>query len=244
MGNGLLVDTTRYNLPAIRVAADITYAAFRAIPEYITHGINERQLAWRMGRLLQSGGSHKRAFPVIVAFGENAAEPHHVPTSRKLQFGDIVKIDAGAVYDNMRGDVTRTYLYHRSKTVPSVKFKRRYQAVLAAQHKAMPFFTAGTIGSDIDKVARQYLRSKKMHTLFIHSLGHGVGRAIHQPPWITPSRRGNRPLRVGEVVTNEPGIYQVGWGGIRIEDMVEITRSGPKVMGDASSQYEDILISE
>ncbi len=228
----------RYNLPALRKAADSTYAAFRDIKRYISPGMNERQLAWRMGRLLEEHGSQKRAFPVIVAFGESAATPHHVPTSRRLQVGDMIKIDAGAVYNDMRGDVTRTY--HLGK--PSSTFANRYQAVLDAQRKAFPKFTAGRLGKEIDAVARKYLESKRMNTLFIHSLGHGVGRAIHQPPFITPSKSGMRPLQVGEVVTNEPGVYEEGWGGIRIEDMIEITKAGPQWMGEAPKTLRDITL--
>lgn len=239
MANGLRADSQRYNLPALREAARITYAAFRDLPTYIVIGIGERQLAWRMGRLLERHGSQHRAFPVIAAFGEQAAEPHHVPTQRKLKLGDMVKVDAGAVYNVMRGDVTRTYFVG----TPNKMFTRRYQAVYTAQQKAFPHYIVGNTGQYIDNIARSHLRSKGLQELFIHSLGHGVGRAIHQPPWITPSSRGTRQLRQGEVITNEPGIYESGWGGIRIEDMVEVTARGPRWLGKAPSQLRDIIIT-
>ena len=200
--------------------------------------MTERQLAWRMGRLLEQFGSERRAFPVITAFGEQAAEPHHKANGRRLQAGDIIKVDAGAVYHTMRGDVTRTWFYG----VPGPEFIRRYQAVYAAQHKAFSHMRAGRSGASVDAVARTYLRSLGLDKLFVHSLGHGVGRAIHQPPFLTPRRKGQRLLAVGEVVTNEPGVYQPGWGGIRIEDMVEITARGPKWLGQAPSRFEDIVL--
>lgn len=220
-------------------AADSTYAAFREIRNYFVSGIRERQLAWRMGRLLEKYGSEKHAFPVIVAFGEQAAEPHHVPGSRALRIGDAIKIDAGAVVRNMRGDVTRTYFYG---SAPPKKFVQRYEAVYGAQQAAFPYYRVGKTGQEIDAIARNYLRTRRLHTLFIHSLGHGVGRAIHQPPWISPSRRGQRPLRVGEVITNEPGVYEPGWGGIRIEDMLEVTTGKPRWLGQAPRKLKEIII--
>lgn len=228
------------NSTHIRKAADITYAAFREIKQYVRVGMRERQLAWRMGRLLVSHGSRKHAFPVIVAFGEQAAEPHHVPGARSLRVGDMIKIDAGAVWHDMRGDVTRTYFFGKA---PSRKFIQRYEAVYEAQRIAFAHYRAGRTGQQIDAVARNYLRTRRLDKLFIHSLGHGVGRAIHQPPWITPSvQRGSRPLRVGEVITNEPGVYESGWGGIRIEDMLEVTARGPKWLGYAPKQLRQIII--
>lgn len=228
----------RYNLTACRQAAAITYRAFRTIPQYIHDGITEQQLAWRMGWLLRQSGSQQRAFPTIVAFGSNAATPHHKPTNRALQIGDMIKIDAGGVYQQMRGDVTRTFFYGQ----PNKKSVQRYQAVLQAQQLAFQQYDAGATGADIDKVARQYLHRQKLGHLFIHSLGHGVGRAIHQPPFLTSRSKGERVLRVGEVVTCEPGVYEPGWGGIRIEDMVEITARGPKWLGEAPKQLPEIII--
>ncbi len=228
----------RYNLPALRRAAAMTYQAFQGIAEYIEEGITERQLAWRMGHLLRKAGSHKRAFRTIVAFGEQAAEPHHWPNSRVLRPGDMIKIDAGAVYNDMRGDITRTYFLGK----PDQKFIKRYEAVYSAQQKAFPYYKAGNTGREVDAIARKYLQQKRLHTLFIHSLGHGVGRAIHQLPWVTCNRRGDNVLQVGQVVTNEPGVYEREWGGIRIEDMIEITKAGPKWMGQAPSKLKDVVI--
>lgn len=227
-----------YNLPACRQAANTTYAAFREITYWIRLGIRERQLAWRMGRILEDHGSEKLAFPVIVAFGENAAQPHHVPTARALCIGDMIKIDAGGVVKSMRGDVTRTYFFGK----PTQKFIKRYQAVYTAQHKALSHFKPGNTGQHIDAVARNYLQSQRLGKLFMHSLGHGVGRAIHQAPWITPGKRGKNSLKIGQIVTNEPGIYEKGWGGIRIEDMLEITAKGATLLGEASSKLSDIIL--
>ena len=228
----------RYNLPACRRAAAITYAAFRSLPQYIVVGMTERQLAWRMGRLLASFGSQQRAFPVIAAFGEQAAQLHHVPTSRRLKVGDMIKVDAGGVYHHMRGDVTRTFFFGK----PPAIFVRRYLAVLEAQQRAFTYMWAGHTGQVVDAMAREYLRQRGLHRLFRHGLGHGVGRAIHQPPFLTPKQKGRRRLQVGDIVTNEPGVYQVGWGGIRIEDMVEITRRGPRWLGQAPRQLRQITL--
>ncbi len=228
----------RYNLLACRRAAGITYQAFCAIPHYVYTGISERKLAWRMGWLLRKFGSEQRSFPTIVAFGSHAATPHHQPTERCLQAGDIIKIDAGGVWQQMRGDVTRTFFYG----IPTQKFIRRYQAVLQAQQLAFPYYRIGCTGQQIDQVARNYLHQQKLAKLFIHSLGHGVGRAIHQPPFMSSTSKGQRVLALGQVLTNEPGIYEAGWGGIRIEDMLEITSRGPKWLGQAPKQLQQIIL--
>lgn len=229
----------RYNLPACRRVADITYAAFAQLPRYIVPGITEHQLAWRMGQLLRAKGSQQRAFPVIAAFGSSAAEPHHRCTSRRLKIGEMIKVDAGGVYQHMRGDVTRTYFLGK----PTTTFSQRFNAVLKAQQLAFAQIKAGHTGNQVDAAARNYLRSQKLHVHFIHSLGHGVGRAIHQPPFLSPSHKGQRVLNVGEVVTDEPGIYEAGWGGIRLEDMVEITKQGGRWLGQPVQSIRQITLS-
>ncbi|MFA6474801.1 MAG: M24 family metallopeptidase [Patescibacteria group bacterium] len=227
-----------YNLPACRKVARITYRAFRFLPRYIVIGITEKQLAWRMGRLLTEAYSEQRAFPVIAAFGSSAAEPHHKPTSRRLQLGDMVKVDAGGVYQHMRGDVTRTYFMG----APTSLFRTRFYAVLQAQRLAFKKIKPGVTGNVVDQVARQYLQSQHLDKLFIHGLGHGVGRAIHQPPFLSPSRRGRRLLQIGDVITDEPGVYEPGWGGIRLEDMVEVTKAGGKWLGEPVRGIDEIII--
>lgn len=238
MGSGLKNNNGRYNLQACRQAAHITYYAFAKLPRYIIPGITERQLAWRMGRLLAAEGSQQRAFPVIAAFGSSAAEPHHKCTSRRLKPGEMIKVDAGGVFDLMRGDVTRTYFLGK----PTAIFTKRFNAVLKAQELAFKQIKPGNSGQQVDAAARDYLRSQKLHLQFVHSLGHGVGRAIHQPPFLTPSRKGKRLLKVGEVVTDEPGVYEAGWGGIRLEDMVEVTVKGGKWLGRPVQSIQQITL--
>ncbi|EKD79464.1 MAG: hypothetical protein ACD_41C00064G0009 [uncultured bacterium] len=228
-----------YNLPACRQAAHLTYAAFLRLPQFIVPGITEQQLAWRMGQLLRAQGSEKRAFPVIAAFGSNAAEPHHKCTSRRLKTGEMIKVDAGAVYRDMRGDVTRTYFLGK----PTAVFTKRFKAVLKAQQLAFKKIKPGVSGNTVDAAARDYLRRQKLHGHFIHSLGHGVGRAIHQPPFLTSRSKGKRLLQVGEVVTDEPGVYEAGWGGIRLEDMVEVTATSGKWLGQPVRNIQEIILS-
>lgn len=237
MANGM-TSGIRYNLSACRRAAGITYAAFTKVSSYIVLGMTERQLAWRMGQLLRAAGSVKLAFPVIAAFGSNAAEPHHKCTSRRLKIGEMIKLDAGAVYQDMRGDVTRTFFLGK----PTAVFHQRFNAVLKAQQLAFKKIKPGVSGNEVDAAARNYLRRQHLQGYFIHSLGHGVGRAIHQPPFLTPKHQGRRLLQVGEVVTDEPGVYEPGWGGIRLEDMVEITRTGGRWLGETIKSIQQIIL--
>lgn len=185
--------------------------------------MTERQIARLVGALLRDEGAEKLAFPTIAALTENAAEPHHKPTDRVARAGDLLVLDMGGVYNGMRADMTRTLFFGKPRPV----FVQWYNAVLQAQMRAYRGVRAGRTGESIDRIAREYLRSQALSRYFIHSLGHGVGRAIHQPPWLSP-RKGSTILRVGDAVTIEPGVYLVGTGGVRIEDTCWVLQYGAR----------------
>ncbi|USN53528.1 MAG: M24 family metallopeptidase [Candidatus Nomurabacteria bacterium] len=187
-------------------------------------GLSERQVSRLLRRLLLSEGLDRRAFPFIVAASEQAAEPHHVPNGRVLQAGDSIKIDFGVTYESWKTDITRTVFLGK----PSAEQKALYTLVLRAQERAAQKLRPGIPARDIDDICRGVIAKAGFGKFFIHSTGHGVGRAIHEPPYLTPSRRGNRLLAVGDVVTIEPGIYIKDKIGIRIEDMYEITATGAR----------------
>ena len=160
------------------------------------------------------------SFEPIVSFGKNTANIHHEPGKTKLKKGDIVMFDFGCTVNHYCSDMTRTYFWGE----PSVKQKKVYLDVLEAQHRALEKIKKGERKAKvIDKVARGFL-NKKYKNNFKHGLGHGVGTVIHEWPNFKPKSEDVIPA--GCVMTVEPGIYLKDFGGVRIEDMILITKNG------------------
>ena len=136
----------------------------------------------------------------------------------------MVVVDCGFDYKGYATDMTRTFFIGK----PNKKFKKVYAAVLAAQKQAMVAIKEDMPAADIDKVARDLLDKAGLGKYFKHSLGHGVGRLVHERPRL--SAKSKEILKSGMVVTVEPGVYIPGWGGIRIEDMVLVKPKGCEVL--------------
>lgn len=177
----------------------------------------------------------KPAFPLIVASGKRSANPHARPSKKVIKNGEQVIIDLGVKYKGYCSDITRTFLVGR---VPSV-LKNVFRVIKNAQKRAIKAIKAGVSCREIDLITRHYIQkqcsqfcplswSKCRGDCFIHSTGHGVGKKVHQEPRISLKNR--KKLKPGMVITVEPGIYFKGWGGVRIEDMVLVTKRGGKVL--------------
>jgi len=173
---------------------------------------------------MRQNGADALAFESIVAFGENAAEPHHHPTDRDLRQGDVVKLDFGALYRGYHSDMTRTVAFG---PVPD-ELREIYDLVRAAQQAGIDAVRAGIAGGEPDAASRKVIADAGRGEAFSHSLGHGVGLEIHEGP--TLRAKGEDELPAGAVVTVEPGVYVPGLGGVRIEDMVEVTADGCRPM--------------
>lgn len=176
------------------------------------------------------------AFKPIVAFGRNSATPHHSPTKRKLKIGDIVKIDLGFRVNGFCSDMTRTFF----TSEPSDFQKEIYNLILAAQKIGIRKTRIGISGQDLDKIARDFLKRKGFDKNFIHSLGHGLGRRIHQNPKISPKSKSI--LQIGDTITIEPGLYFPGKFGVRIEDTILIKKNGAEILTHASKKLKILKI--
>ena len=205
----------------ITSAADIATAAMFEVAPMLVAGVSEREirdeLEYRMRRLGADGPSYE----TIVASGPtNAALPHARPTSRQLVEGDTVVIDVGALVAGYHSDMTRTFVVGE----PSDEQQRWYDLVVASQAEGLDAVVEGARVSDIDRACRAVFEDAGLADLFVHGTGHGVGLDIHEEPFLGSS--GDAELVAGDVVTVEPGLYRVGTGGIRIEDLVVVTSDG------------------
>lgn len=188
----------------------------------LKNGVTEIAIAEFVMARFTKYGAPILSFSPIVSFGENTANIHHEPGKTKLKKGDIIMLDFGCTVNHYCSDMTRTFFWGEPKT----KQKKIYESVLKAQELALNKIQKGERrGKIIDKVARDFL-NKKYKNKFLHGLGHGVGTVIHEWPNFKPKSEDVIPS--GCVMTVEPGIYFKSFGGVRIEDMVLITKNGYK----------------
>jgi len=205
-------------LELVRKAGELTSEGMKVAFEAVKPGVREYDVAAEIEYAMRRKGSWGTAFETIVASGVRSAFPHGGCTERKIQKGDLVVVDIGAAYQCYRSDMTRTIVAGK----PSAKQKKICEIVRLAQEKAFQAVKPKARARDIDAVARKVIEDAGYGEYFVHGLGHGVGLEIHEPP--TLSQESKDGLRTGNVVTIEPGIYIVGFGGIRIEDTVLVRR--------------------
>ena len=228
LGDNTLDETLRdmravkseYELSLIKKAQDFTDKTFTYICERIAEGRTEREVMLDMEFYMRGLGSEGVSFDFIVVSGKNSSLPHGVPTNKKIQKGDFITMDFGAVSEGYRSDMTRTV------AVGSVSDEQRhiYDTVLRAQTAAIDAVKAGLVCRDIDKIARDIIAGEGYGDCFGHGLGHSVGIEIHEMPAF--NTRCETILKHGTVMTVEPGIYLEDKFGVRIEDMVYVTEKG------------------
>lgn len=209
-------------LSLIARAQELTDDAYERVTAKLVEGVTEKAVALELEHAMRLAGADGIAFESIVAFGENAAEPHHGPKDRPLTAGDIVKLDFGCVVEGYHSDMTRTVAFGE----PSAELREVYDVVLRAQQAGIEALRPGVTGGAADAAARDVIREAGYGDRFGHSLGHGVGLEVHEGPGLR--RESTDVVPEGSVVTVEPGIYLPGIGGARIEDMVVVEADGAR----------------
>ena len=215
----------------IRKAVALTDKAFNWILSRVEPGRTERDIALDLEFHMRRNGAEEAAFEPIVGSGPLSAHIHHTPSDRELEKGDLVLFDFGARVDGYCADLTRTVVLGAATD----EQRTRYELVLKAQQAGIEAARPGAAGKEVDAAARDLIANAGHGARFGHGLGHGVGLEVHEAPRLATVSED--VLQPGDVVTIEPGVYDVGGpGGIRIEDCVVITDSGCEVLGAAPKQ--------
>jgi Xaa-Pro aminopeptidase len=223
-------------LAYMRKAGEQADAGMKKAFETMTAEITEYEIAAEASYAMRRKGADDYAFPFIVASGPRSAYPHAGVTDRKLENGDFVTIDMGARYRGYCIDLTRTFILGE----PTIKQLEIYNAVYNANMAAFPYYKEGSRGIEVDKVSRDIIEHAGYGEYYIHGLGHGIGLEVHEPPSI--SQNSKDTLVSGNVASNEPGIYIHGYGGVRIEDSVNITEGHPIALTKFPKEIEHVII--
>lgn len=213
-----------WEIEKISCAAKIADDAFQSLLCAMREGMTEKQAAWLLESAMREGGAEAMSFDPIVAAGENGAKPHAIPTDRALRRGDLVVMDFGCKFEGYCSDMTRTVAIGRLDD----RCREIYDVTLRAQEAALSALKPGKTGAQVDRVARDIIKSAGYGAYFGHGLGHGVGLEIHELPRLTPTKAGEAALCENHIVTVEPGIYLPGVAGVRIEDLCVVTKQGAR----------------
>lgn len=211
-------------LAAIKRSVLLNEAVFTQIYPTITPGQTEIEIALALENAMRLMGAERPSFDTIVASGPNAAHPHAVPSHRPLAVGETIVIDMGLVLAGYCSDMTRTIVLG----APDSHTVNLFRLVREAQRAGLAALRPGVAGREVDSAAREVIKKAGYGACFGHSLGHGVGLAVHEAPAL--SSRNTKLLRPGMVVTIEPGVYVQGWGGVRLENMAVVTETGHEVL--------------
>jgi Xaa-Pro aminopeptidase len=221
---GLRMLKSDTEVQTVRTAVLLNSEALEQGLKHVKPGMTEIDLAAEIEFRMRRLGADGPSFETIVASGPRTALPHARPTAREIQPNQLLLIDMGATVAGYASDMTRTFAVGSL----SAKAKRIYHAVLESQLAAIDAIRPGVTANAVDQAARRVLRRCGYDKLFIHSTGHGLGLEIHEGPRI--GKRVPQLLESGMVITVEPGVYEEGLGGVRIEDTVVVTPAGHDVL--------------
>lgn len=218
-------------LEALRKAAQLTWKGYRRVVDLLEEGISEEELAFEFEIFCRKHGASGLSFSPIIAFGKNSAYPHYRAGKSRLKTGDVVLIDVGAIVDHYHGDMTRIFHFG-----PSDERILQLEAIVKqAKQKAIDHIRPGIPLKELDQIVREEFDEAHVKQLYIHSLGHGLGLETHEFPKVRfDGEDKDVRLSPGMVITIEPGLYQAGIGGVRLEDMILVTATG----------YENLSLGE
>ncbi len=201
-------------------AQRIAEKAYLEVLDFIKVGVSEHDVAAFLEYKMKLLGGEGESFDTVVVSGKNSAKPHGVPCGKPIESGDFVTMDFGATFGGYHSDMTRTV----AVGFATDKMQLVYDTVLKANIEVAKSIKSGMLCSEADKIARNVIESKGFGEYFTHSLGHSVGLEVHESPSLSPKSK--EILVVGNIVTDEPGIYIENEFGVRIEDMLLVKGNG------------------
>lgn len=204
----------------IQKAIQIAEQAYEYILGFIKPGMTEIEVANELDFYMRKHGASGVSFDTIVASGVRSAMPHGVASDKVIEQGDMITIDFGCYYNGYVSDMTRTFAMGE----PAEELKKIHAIVLEANKKVTEQARAGMTGAEVDAIARDYITAQGYGDYFGHSTGHGIGLEVHEGPGV--NSKNDKQLVENNVITNEPGIYIPGLGGVRIEDDLVIKKDG------------------
>ena len=199
----------------IKKSLSIAEKGIKHIVSLLKPGVTEKELALEFEFFTRKNSADSVSFPPIIAFGKNSAIPHHAPSGRKLRKGDLILVDAGVKYRGYCSDLTRCIAFCIMKP-HLISIKNHYNTVKNAKKAGANMYKNGLLIGKAEEKARNYLKKKGLNSYFTHSLGHSLGIAVHEAPYVRLKERSR--FRNNMVFTCEPGIYLDNKYGIRIED--------------------------
>ncbi|MCI5775736.1 MAG: aminopeptidase P family protein [Aerococcus sp.] len=217
-------------IATITKACEIADEAFQYILGYIEPGITEIEVANALDFKMRELGASKVSFETIVASGYRSAMPHGVATHKKIQRNELVTLDFGCYYEGYVSDMTRTIAVGDVVS----QLKDIYRIVQEANQKVREQAKPGMMGRELEHIARDYIASAGYGEQFGHSLGHSIGLEIHEEP--NANLHSEDILKVNQLITDEPGIYIAGLGGVRIEDDLLFTEDGCRTLTHSSRE--------
>jgi len=211
----------------IEAACAIADAALAVVAPQLQDGPTEASFALELDTEMRRQGADDLSFETIVAAGPNGSRPHHTPSQRPIERGDLVVIDFGALVDGYHSDMTRTIAVGGAEALDDTQ-SRMVAVVRESQAAGVAAVRAGASTRAVDAACRDVIVAAGWGDAFVHGTGHGVGLDIHEEPRV--SWAADATLAPGHVVTVEPGVYLPGHGGVRIEDTVVVTESGCRTL--------------
>ena len=218
----------------MRAASRINDQAMEKFKELIHEGVTEKEAADQMLKIYQDLGADGYSFEPLVAFGANAADPHHMPDDTAVKPGDCVLFDVGCLKDGYCSDITRTFYF---KEVSEGR-RRIYETVRSANEAAIAKIRPGVPLSELDGTARNLIAKEGYGDYFTHRLGHFIGLSEHE--YGDVSSASDWKAEPGMIFSIEPGIYLPGDTGVRVEDLVLVTEDGCEVLNHYPKTLEVI----
>lgn len=213
-------------IAAMKKSVAILKRGFSHLRKKLKVGMTEREAVWELEMFCRKAGASSFSFDPIIAFGKNGSCPHYHPGNVKLKKNDMVLIDAGVMWNEYASDRTRCFSVGKT----SAKYAEILEVCRRAHDAAVEVCAAGVNVATLNRAANEVLKKAGYFEKYVHSLGHGIGLEIHEPPFLGADKIQSLVLRENMVMTIEPGIYIEGFGGVRYENMIVVKKNGCEIL--------------